>query len=131
MTTVEGKLAALVDESRVAINLGSAAGVQEGDRVSLFRTVQVDDPDSGESLGSVEVKKLALKVELVREKMCVAAVSDLFIVDNEAGDTLSALLRPKRRKRVAFDVARGDQRTVKVAIGERVTIDISRDVDSE
>lgn len=125
MTCIEGKLAALVDDSRVAVNLGSLAGVQEGDDVTLYRTVEVEDPDTGESLGSVDVEKLHLQVELVREKMCVAVVTDLYYADNEPADGVWALIRPKRRKRVAFDVSKGDRRTVKVKIGERAVVDIA------
>ncbi len=131
MSLVEGKLATLVDEIRVAINRGSASGAQEGDVVTLFRTVQVDDPETGESLGSVDVKKLTLEVETVREKMCVAVVVDLFYADGESNDFVSSILRPKRRKRVAYEVKKGDRRTVQVEVGEKATIDISSDENEE
>jgi len=127
MSEVQAKLAAIVDDSRAAINIGSVAGVDKGDRVTLFRTVEVTDPDTGESLGSVDVEKLHLEVELVQEKMCVAIVTDLFYGDDEPTDLMSNLLRPKRRKRLALNVARGDKRTVKVAIGERARVELVGD----
>ncbi|NUV62789.1 FlgT C-terminal domain-containing protein [Streptomyces sp. CAI-85] len=124
MKAIEAKLATVVDESRIALNRGSLAGVQEGDSVALYRTVEVLDPDSGESLGSVDVKKLNLEVEIVQEKMCVAVVTDLFFADNEPTDLMSNILRPKRRKRVSLNPAKGDRRTVRVMVGDRATIHI-------
>ncbi|MFJ8792711.1 FlgT C-terminal domain-containing protein [Streptomyces sp. NPDC102462] len=127
MSEINAKLAALVDDSRIAINAGSNKGVAEGDEVVLFRTVEVTDPDTGESLGSVDVRKLALEIELVREKMSVAIVTDIFVGDNEPTDFMSTLLKPKRRKRVAFNVPRGDKRTVQVVVGERAVVHLSQE----
>ena len=71
---VEALVANVLDSYRVALNVGTNQGVKEGDSVTLWRIVDVKDPESGEQLGSVRLDNLKLDVTLVDAKYCVASV---------------------------------------------------------
>jgi Flagellar assembly protein T, C-terminal domain len=71
---VEAKVAGVLDSSRIALNAGSEQGVSEGDSVTLWRSVEVTDPDTNEGLGVVRLDKLRLVVGEVQPRLCVAAI---------------------------------------------------------
>lgn len=125
---MRAKIAAVVDEHRIAVNAGEAAGVQQGDTVILFRVVNVTDPDSGESLGSVSVPKLNLAVESVQERFCVAVVTDTYVTGQQ-GEGLAAILRPRYRKQVS-ERSVTDRHTVRIKIGEEAVISLSENTDA-
>jgi hypothetical protein len=61
----------IVDEYKVAINRGSEHGIQVGQRFLLYRLSETDikDPETGESLGYLEIVKGTGKVTHVQPKM--------------------------------------------------------------
>jgi hypothetical protein len=66
------QVAAVVDASRIALNVGSDEGVAHGDDVTVWKTITVKDPNTKEVLGSTKVANAALRVETVEPKFCVA-----------------------------------------------------------
>ncbi len=63
---VAGKIAR-VDGGTIYVNVGSEAGVKEGDEFSVFRTGEViKDPDTGEVLGANETKVGKIRIVAVR-----------------------------------------------------------------
>ena len=75
MEVIRGRVARVLDEQQVAINLGSDQGVAPGDDVQLLRAVDVPDPlIEGESLGTAYVKKGSMIVDSVDTKFCIARV---------------------------------------------------------
>ncbi len=55
---IEGKVARILDEQTLVLNVGRAQGVEQGMVFCVFATVEdVTDPDTGESLGSWEAVK--------------------------------------------------------------------------
>lgn len=88
-----GKVAAIVDDTTVVLNVGSRHGVHEG---MLFAIVaqhqEIRDPETGESLGRWESVKGRVVVTHVQERMCTARAP---LLDAEAGGatgTLSAMM---------------------------------------
>lgn len=76
MEVVRGRVAKVLDEQQIAINVGSAHGIVRGDKVQLLRAVDVPDPlNEGVSLGTAFVKKGTLIVDSVDEKFSVARVA--------------------------------------------------------
>lgn len=76
MEVVRGRVAMVLDEQQIAINVGSADGVAEGDKVQLLRAVEVPDPlHEGATLGTAFVKKGTLIIDSVDEKFSVARVA--------------------------------------------------------
>ena len=51
-TPIEGKVAAVIDDTTLVLNVGREQGVQEGMAFAIFALHgEIEDPDSGESLG--------------------------------------------------------------------------------
>lgn len=79
MTTVEGKIARILDEYTVVINIGRTQGVYEGMPFVIFSVSddEVKDPDSGESLGRLETVKGYVAATHVQEKISICTVQSL------------------------------------------------------
>jgi hypothetical protein len=91
---IEGKVAQILSESRVIINVGQAAGVKEGMLfVILAEGGEVKDPDTGRPLGKWEMPKGRVRVIHVQEKLslCGAIASETPSAEPDATThTLSA-----------------------------------------
>lgn len=74
MIEIEAQVARVLSASEIAINAGASKGVQEGDQVTVWRKVEIHDPESDEPLGSVLRSRLRLDVTLVEELFCLAKV---------------------------------------------------------
>jgi len=69
---IAGKVAKVVSETTVVINVGAKDGVKDGMRfVIVAEGDEVKDPDTGESLGKWEVVKGRLAASNVQENMTV------------------------------------------------------------
>lgn len=71
---VSGKVAKILNSREIVINKGSNHGVEEG---MYFKVLEpkgedIKDPDTGETLGSVNRPKVQVKVKEVKEKLSVA-----------------------------------------------------------
>jgi len=67
---IEGKVARILSENCVILNVGSAAGVEVGMLfVALARGEEVVDPESGEALGRWELPKGYLRAAHVQERL--------------------------------------------------------------
>lgn len=71
---IRGKVAQVLNNREIAINLGTAKGVTIG---MYFDVVDangqnIKDPDTGEVLGSIERSKVRVKITRVQEKLSVA-----------------------------------------------------------
>jgi hypothetical protein len=62
MADIEAKVAMVLDEYRVALNKGSSDGVTSGARVTLWRIVEIKDPDTDELLDTVRLDAARLEV---------------------------------------------------------------------
>ena len=89
--SIVAKVAAVMDDTTLVLNVGSEQGVSEG---MLFDIVaqhqEIADPDTGESLGQWEVAKARVVVTHVQERM--STVRTPLTVEVEASGTLSTLM---------------------------------------
>ena len=71
---VEGKVAKVLGNSEIVLNRGSADGVRAGMVFEVFAPdgEEVWDPDTGETLGTVEDIKAQAEVTEVKERLAVA-----------------------------------------------------------
>lgn len=70
---VYGKVLKVFDESTLLVNLGRKEGVRRGNTIVVIeKGGDVKDPDTGESLGELELIKAELVVLDVQERMSVA-----------------------------------------------------------
>ena len=75
---VEGKVAKIMGKGEIVINRGRQHGVRGGMLFEIFTPEgeEVWDPDTGETLGTVEDIKAKAEVTEVKEKLAVARLSD-------------------------------------------------------
>ena len=91
---IAGKVAAIIDDTTLVLNIGADHGVVEGMAFAIFASHgEIVDPDSGESLGSWEMVKARVVATHVQPRMCTVrapAVGEAPVV----GDTrpLSAMM---------------------------------------
>lgn len=77
-TPVEGKVAKILDDQTLVLNIGRAHGVNPGMVFCIFAAVDdVKDPDSGESLGAWEAVKGYVQAAHPQEKLSVCRVYTL------------------------------------------------------
>lgn len=75
MKRVNARIARVLGDQRVAINIGADIGVSVDDQVIVFDVIDIPDPDNPEeSLGETELPILTLKIESVSERFSVARV---------------------------------------------------------
>ena len=89
--SIIAKIAAIVDDTTLILNVGTEHGVIEGMVFSVVAEQQeVADPDSGESLGNWEVVKARVIVEHVQDRMCT--VRSPIKKDIDTPGTLSTMM---------------------------------------
>ena len=76
--TVEGKVAKILGKGEIVLNRGRSHGVRQGMVFEIFAPAgeEVWDPDTGETLGTVEDVKAKAEVTEVKEKLAIARVFD-------------------------------------------------------
>ena len=73
-SVIEGKVAQILDEFTLILNVGRAQGVKEGMEFVIFAPgEEVTDPDTGESLGQWEMVKGHVVATHVQEKLCLCS----------------------------------------------------------
>lgn len=71
---IRGKVAQVLNSREVALNVGSAKGVVVGMYFDvLVEPKDIEDPDTGDKLGTIERYKVRVQVTQVQEKLSVAA----------------------------------------------------------
>lgn len=85
---VEGKIAKILGNSEVVINRGRNHGVRRGMLFEIFSPEgeEVWDPDTGETLGSVEDVKAKAEVVEIKEKLSVARLRNAAETPFGSGD---------------------------------------------
>jgi hypothetical protein len=113
---IDAKVARVMNETTIAINVGEDAGVEPGNLVVHWRTVDVTDPDTGETLGSVRLPNLRLEVSEVYERFSLARV------EYQTPNFLAGMFKPSKVI-ASSDRALGQER-VQLAPGFPVTVTI-------
>jgi hypothetical protein len=117
---IDGKVAGLVSPTQVTINAGASKGVKVGDVVTVYRKIDVQDPDSKQDLGSVALTKIKLNVSFVSERFCLA---DTLFVSDSLSSLWAGLNTPPPRMRVTTDQAQASSQVAVIAIGDPVFIE--------
>lgn len=69
---VYGKVVRIFNETTLLVNVGRKDGLTRGERVVVLeKGEEVKDPDSGESLGELELIKAELRATDVQERMSI------------------------------------------------------------
>ena len=68
ITPIRGKVARVLNKHEIAINVGTAKGVAVGMYFDVMDAYdEIEDPDTGEVLGSLERPKVRVKIVHVQE----------------------------------------------------------------
>jgi len=79
---ITGKIAKVVSARDLVINRGSKDGVKIGMRFRVLGPqLEIMDPDTGESLGPVEVEKVQVEAVQVHERVAVCRTFKKVVVD--------------------------------------------------
>jgi hypothetical protein len=70
-----GQVARILSERELVVNRGTNDGVTLGMKLAVLNPngADITDPVTGESLGSIDLAKVVVKVTQVHERVCVAA----------------------------------------------------------
>jgi hypothetical protein len=130
---LEGSVARIVSEHELVINRGAADGVREGQRFVVFVALdEVTDPETGSSLGNLEIVKARLVALHVQERMTVCGPSRDTTASSEEDPTQRTLsaemvavsMSSSRRPGPTLNVDRssmtGVPRVGPIAVGDRV-----------
>ena len=71
----EGKVAQIVSEREIAINIGKKDGVVQGMQFSVLAATpqEVTDPDTGELLDTIDRSKIDVEATEVRDKITICS----------------------------------------------------------
>ena len=103
MIGIEGKIAEIIDEYTVVINQGHEHGVEEDMRFVIYDPgEEINDPDTGESLGKFEYVKAKVKVVNVQEKFSTAKTYETYTMTMPAM-TIAQVMGQTRREELPLD----------------------------
>ena len=74
MTPIRGRVARILNTRELVINLGSDSGVTPGMYFDVMdpKGTDIEDPDTGDILGSIERSKVRVKVSRVETRLSIA-----------------------------------------------------------
>ncbi len=75
---IEGKVAAVLNDRELVINKGESSGVKPGMIFGVPEEREIQDPDTKEELGSVEIIKIRVKVVDVKPKMSICRTYETY-----------------------------------------------------
>ena len=75
---ITGKVAKILNEFQLVLNVGSTQGVQKGMPFVIYEEGEdITDPESGELLGKLEIVKGEVEVSHVQDTICLAQSKEL------------------------------------------------------
>ena len=109
---IHGKVARVLTTREVALNRGSTDGVRSGMVFKILtpKGSEIEDPDTGEVIGSVELEKARVRVTSVQDRVSVASTFRTYRVNvGGSGIALSGFSRmftpPKWETRIETLIA--------------------------
>src|SRR5687768_10988114 len=92
---LEGKVAAIINERELVINIGANKGVRKGMKFKVLagEVTEVRDPETDEVLGTIEQEKVQVRVIEVQNKLSVCRTFRTYTVGHL---TLPNLFEPRR-----------------------------------
>lgn len=86
---LEGKVAQIVSEREIAINIGSLQGVEKGMKFAVLAPSpqEVKDPETGELLDVIDREKIRVEATEVRERITICATYRTRYIPGSASTT--------------------------------------------
>jgi hypothetical protein len=114
MALIHAHVANVISGSEIAVNAGMNQGVDVGDTVTVWRTVEITDPISGDILGSVNKARIQLRVTMVADLYCLAEV------EVAAPAFMSSVFGQQMKWIVSDSIV--DEEHVRISAGDEVTV---------
>jgi hypothetical protein len=121
---IEGKVASRLDATLIAFNKGANDGVKIKNKIVLWRTADLFDPDTDLPLGKLKMEALSLSVVHVQETLCVAEITSEAESDGRLSGMVLGAWEKKKRATSDSDAADG-RNLILVRSGDEATIYIS------
>ena len=101
---IKTKVAQVLSTTQLILAAGSEEGVREGMEFVIYALGrQIADPDTGQSLGQLEMVKGRVKVAYVQEKLCQATVIGRTITETIDPFGGISALQPRQIKKIVYD----------------------------
>ncbi len=96
---LQGKVAKILNEREVVINIGKMHGVQKGMKFAILAPTpeEICDPETGELLDVVDRPKVTVQATEVREKITICSTYKTRTIGGGFYSPLSGLFDPPRR----------------------------------
>ena len=79
-TSIEGKVAKIINRRQLVINRGSEHGVEQGMKfVVIDDFEEILDPDTQESLGAIQREKIRVRVVEVQKSLAIASTYETYV----------------------------------------------------
>jgi hypothetical protein len=118
---IVGKVARVIPPHQFAVNVGSEAGVVKGAKAGLYKSYDINDPESGAELGVLTYTTVGGEVIMVAERFCVVQITDRTPPSTIAA---FALLQSSNLYEVTADAALARGNVKLVAVGSEVKIEV-------
>lgn len=121
----EGVVADVVSDYELAITAGSESGVEVGDRAVIYREIEIAEPKSGRTLGTVRRPALNMRIVEVHPEFSVGQTTDRIQEEETTYNALRFSLGSgsrDRRIKVTPVPADADYRTFAAPAGTPVVI---------
>ena len=117
---LRGKVARVLNDREVAINLGTVDGVSSGMEFDILSrdAQEVRDPDTDEILGAVQRPKVRVKVILAYDKMSVASTFQKHRVNVGGTGIGLGIFQPPRWREYYETLKREDARVDEISEGD-------------
>lgn len=115
------KVIKIISDTEILINAGANAKIQKGDSLDIFVTGQeIFDPDTNESLGTLDTVKATVEAFVVYPKMCLCRKT-VQRTENIFAPTFTKQVTVKKRLKVdASEISGGLSDDLTIHIGDLV-----------
>lgn len=112
MPPIEGKIAKILDDSNLVINVGRGQGVKEGMLFVIYTSggEEVKDPDTGRSLGVLEVVKGYVSAVHVQDNLSLCTSAILRKGAEEGGAGVQTLSGAMMAESLGYRASAGEYR---------------------
>jgi len=111
---ITGKVADLVDEYTIILNIGVNAGVKKDMRFAIKGEKAINDPDNGKRIGNYKYDKVIVVIDEVQDNMSVASTPQL----SSIGFGFDIINFPGKRKKVTDEQFSSFSLDKNVAVGD-------------
>lgn len=118
------KVVKIIDDETIVINAGTEDGIKFGNEFEIYEAgEEIFDPDTKESLGTLDTIKETVKAVNVLQKMCICRHSNILVYDlSESLNNKFMRTKIKTLNVDATQISGGLSSDKKIRIGDKVRL---------